>query len=91
MFVPSTPNAAASLPMVRIDPTRCGEAIAFARQGLDVEGLLTGVAEGLAPLHHSGVERVVEIDECIGRPEPCSQIFPGDNLAGVLEQVEQEL
>jgi hypothetical protein len=34
---------------------------------------------------------VVEVDECVDRPELCSQIFPGDDFAGVLKQVEQEL
>jgi hypothetical protein len=34
---------------------------------------------------------VIEVDKCVGWPELGSQILPGDDLAGVLEQLQQEL
>src|SRR4051812_20967506 len=49
----------------RQSPHRCDEPVAFAWHGLYVEGLLAGVAEGFAQLHDCGVERVVEVDECV--------------------------
>ena len=68
---------------------RCDEAIAAARDGLDVPRRRRVVAEGLAQLGDGLRERVVG-DVGVG-PQRVEQRFLGDQLAGVVEEVEQKV
>jgi hypothetical protein len=63
------------------------EAVAALGDGLDVDGRVGDVAQGVAEFHHGGVEAVVKVDERVGGPEDPTEVFAADELAGVLEEI----
>jgi hypothetical protein len=65
------------------------EAVAALGDGLDVNGRVGDVAQGVAQFHHGGVEAVVEVDEGIGGPEDATEVFAADELAGMLEEIDK--
>jgi hypothetical protein len=65
------------------------KAITLFRDGFDVERLLGRATQGLAELHDSRIQAVIEVDEGIGRPEMLAQLLARDHLPGVLQQQEQ--
>ena len=67
----------------------CDETVAALGDRFDVDGSIGEVAEGVAELHHRGVEAVVEIDEGVGGPENAAEVFAADELAGVLEKINK--
>lgn len=57
--------------------------------GFDVHGSAGGVAEDVADLHDRGVEAMVKVDIRIGGPEKAAKVFAGDDISGVLEQLDE--
>ena len=53
--------------------------------------LLLHLAERLAQFIDGDAEAVIEVDRCVGPPQPLLQGFPRDNLAGMLKQHGQQL
>jgi hypothetical protein len=68
---------------------RSDEAVAALGDGLDVNGRVGDVAQGVAQFHHRGVKAVVEVDEGIGGPEYPAEIFAADEFAAVLEEIDK--
>ena len=66
------------------------ESVSLARQRLDVTGGFGVVAEGDAQLAHGAVEAGVEFHHARG-PEPGDELLAGDDLAGVLDQLLEDL
>ncbi len=62
------------------------EAVAAAGEGLNEAGVFGRVAKGFADFIDGGAEGVVEVDDGIFAPEAGLEIFPGYDLAGLLEQ-----
>src|SRR5260370_29606973 len=67
------------------------EAVAAARDRFNEAWTLGGVAQGFAKPADGVVEAVFELDERILGPEPLLKLLPGDDLAGMLEESEQNL
>jgi hypothetical protein len=65
------------------------ESVAAFWDCLYIEWRVGYVPQSIAEFHHRGVQAVVEVDECVGRPEEASEIFPGDEIAGMLEKVDK--
>ena len=60
------------------------EAIAPPRKGFDETRLVGVVAQSVPQLFDGGVQAVVEVHKSIRGPESFLELFPGDNLAGLL-------
>jgi hypothetical protein len=69
---------------------RSDEAVAPLRDGLDVEGLVCGVAQGIAQLHDCGIQAVIEINVSIGGPQTLAQLFASDDVAGAFQQEDED-
>jgi hypothetical protein len=67
------------------------EAVAPARQSLDVPRLFGGVAERLADPIHCRIQPMLEITEGLGGPQLVLQFFPGDQFARPAQQGSQNL
>lgn len=67
------------------------ETVAAAREGFDETGVVGRIAQGLAQLVDGLVQAVIEIDERVGGPEPITQFFASDDLAGIFKQHCQNL
>jgi len=67
------------------------QAIALARDGLDIKRLVRGVAESLAQLVYGGVYVGVVIDMGIRGPQAEAQFIPGDHLTMLFDKGEQNL
>ena len=65
------------------------KAVASPGDGLDVKGLLRGIAQGLTEFADGGVDAIVGLNESVGRPELQFQFVAGDNLSPSFKQ-EQE-
>lgn len=70
---------------------RRDEAIAPARESLDETGSFRRIAERHADLIDGFGEALVEIDEGPLRPDPCLELAPGHDLAGLVQQCRQDL
>jgi hypothetical protein len=67
------------------------EAVATARESLDVPRLFGGVAESLADAVHCGIQPMLKITEGLGRPQLVLQFFSGDQFARPAQQGGQHL
>jgi hypothetical protein len=67
------------------------EAVSATRNGFHIAGTLGGVAEGLADFANCFIESVVEIDEGVRRPKFFLKLLASYDLAGMLEQHDQDL
>src|ERR1700682_6715333 len=67
------------------------QAISFARNGLDIEGLIGGVAESLAQFIDSGVDVGVVVDVRVCGPQAYAQFLARDDFTGLFEQNYQDL
>ena len=70
---------------------RGDEAVAPPRDGFHKTRTFGRVAEDFAQLHHSIIQAVIEIDECISLPQAISQFIPGDDLTGSFQENGQNL
>ncbi len=70
---------------------RGNEAVAAAGEGFDEAGVVGGVAEGFADLVDRGAKGVVEVDDGVLAPETELEVLPGDDLAGMFEQGDEDL
>ncbi len=67
------------------------EAVAAAGEGLDEAGVGCGVSEGLADAVDGGVETVLVVDEGSVGPEGAADFLAGEEVAGPVEEQEQDL
>jgi hypothetical protein len=65
---------------------RSYETVSAARQRLDVNGLLCGVGQRVTKFVDGLVEAVLKVDERFLRPQTMLDFFPGNNLAGALQE-----
>src|ERR1700733_11122599 len=64
-------------------------AIAAALDGLDEDGILGGVAEGVAQLHEGTADALLEIYEDVGGPEGLTKFLARDYFSGAAQQESQ--
>ena len=67
------------------------ETVAAARQSFDEARVFAGILQGLAQSVHGLVQALVEIYEGICGPQPLHQLIAGDQLAGTLQQEDEDL
>jgi hypothetical protein len=67
------------------------QAISFARNGLDIKGLIGGVAESLAQFIDGSVYVGVVVDVRVRRPQAYAQFLARDDFTGLFEQDNQDL
>src|SRR5260370_41049219 len=67
------------------------KAVAFARNGLDVERPTRGIAERLAEFVDGGIYVGVVVYVRIGGPEGYAEVFASDHRCRVFEEREQNL
>jgi hypothetical protein len=48
----------------------------------DESGIFDGIAQRVSQFVHRNCDAMVEIDECIRRPQAFAKVFPGDDLPG---------
>ena len=65
--------------------------ITTASQGFNEARIVGGVAEGLSDFVDGRAEGVLEVDDRVFAPDTELKIFPGDDLAGVLEEHREHL
>jgi len=69
---------------------RANETVAASRECFDVDGLFGGIGERLAEFVDGFVEAVFEVDESFLRPKAPLNLFPGDYMAGALEEHDED-
>ncbi len=69
----------------------CDKAVAVFGERLDEPWMLRRVAEGFAQPRDGGIQVVLEVYENVCRPEPVPQLLSRDDLAGLFEEVGQNL
>src|SRR5260370_20379990 len=67
------------------------KAVALARNGLDVERLIGGIAKRLAQFVDGGIDVGVVVYVRIGGPEAHAQLFAGDDLTWFFEKCKKNL
>ena len=67
------------------------KAVAFARNGLDVERPTGGIAERLAELVDGGIYVGVVVYVRVGGPEAYAQLFAGNDFARFFEECQKNL
>jgi hypothetical protein len=70
---------------------RLNEPVAMAGSGLYEGGIVSGIAKSLPQTSDGGVETILEVNESIGMPQRRPKFFPRDDLAAVLQQLEQDV
>ena len=61
---------------------RRNEPVAAAWQGLNVAGIICGIAEGVPQFVHGGVQAVIKIDKGVAGPELGAEFLPGHQFSG---------
>src|SRR5262249_7073383 len=67
------------------------ERIPAAREGLNVHRGFRGFAKGFAQPLDGGVEPVIKVDECIVGPQFASQLLPGNDAPGAIQENQKKL
>ena len=67
------------------------EAVALARNSLDVERLMGGIAKRLAEFVDGGIYIGVVVHMRISGPEPYAQLFAGDDFTRFFEKCQKNL
>ncbi len=70
---------------------RSDEAVATAGEGLDEARIAGGVAEGFADAVYGGVDAVLVVDKGAVGPELAGDLFASEELAGAVEEHDQDL
>src|SRR5882762_5979018 len=60
------------------------KAVAATRESFDEARIFSGITQGVAQALDGGIQAVIEVHESVRRPQPASQLLPGDHLAGLL-------
>ena len=61
------------------------------RKSFDIARIARGVAKYAAKLFYGGIQAVLEINKCPGRPKPLSQFFAADDVRGALNKQLKDL
>ena len=67
------------------------KSITSPRHGLHKPGVFSGISEGFADFVNGLVEALVEVYERVGGPDFLSQLFPSDDLSGMIEHGAKDL
>src|SRR5207253_11140560 len=67
------------------------EAVSAPRHGLQVSGAGGGISQRFSYLIYCGAQAVIEVDECVGRPQLLTQLVAGDDFSRMLPQVSEHL
>src|SRR5436309_8739032 len=67
------------------------EAVSAPRHGLQVSGAGGGISQRFPQLIYCGVQAVIEVNECVGRPQLLTQLFARNDFSRMLQQVSEHL
>jgi len=62
------------------------KAVPSSRERLNISWVFSGVSQGTPQALDRRIQSVVEIDKCVCRPQPATQLFPCNNFTRMLQQ-----